>query len=92
VDRREVDRGEEKRPRTASVTLPPDLTSPRSARELLRLLGRSWHVPTLDDADLLLTEVVTLQTFAKRTDLRDAEPVRKRIDDRQTGARWRLRA
>ena len=53
------DHGQDEQPRTASITLPPEPTSPRSARELLRLLSRSWHVPALDDADLLLTEVVT---------------------------------
>ena len=41
------------------MTLPAHPSSARSARELLRLLSRSWHVDALDDADLLLTEVVT---------------------------------
>ncbi len=52
-------RDEDEQPRTASITLPPEASSPRSARDLLRLLGRSWHIAALDDADLLLTEVVT---------------------------------
>lgn len=55
----DVEPDEDEQPRTASMTLPAEPTSPRSARELLRLLGRSWQVPDLDDADLLLTEVVT---------------------------------
>lgn len=56
---REDERGEDEQPRTASITLPPEPSSPRSARDLLRLLGRSWHMAALDEADLLLTEVVT---------------------------------
>ena len=50
---------EDRTPKTASITLPAEAISPRSARELLRLLARSWHIPDPDDADLLLTEVVT---------------------------------
>ena len=66
-DHRQDDHGQDEQPRTASMTLPPDPTSPRSARDLLRLLGRSWHVSALDDADLLLTEVVTNGVVHART-------------------------
>ena len=58
---------EDERLRTASMTLPPDPSSARSARELLRLLNRSWHVAALDDADLLLTEIVTNAVIHART-------------------------
>lgn len=44
---------------TACIDLPPEDTSPRTARALLRAALEQWHVGDLDSAELLLTEVVT---------------------------------
>jgi anti-sigma regulatory factor (Ser/Thr protein kinase) len=44
---------------TACIALPPEDTSPRTGRALLRAALDQWHVGDLDSVDLLLTEVVT---------------------------------
>lgn len=54
---------------TASITLPPERTSPRAARALFRLALDQWHIADVDSADLLLSELVTNAVVHARTPL-----------------------